>query len=111
MTQVVAAATLELPPLLRRAGLLYHERVLASRNLAAKLQSTAQLVLECLDDLRLAVEASELDVVREFLSSVRRWTADLERECREAKEKNLVRMGLPPSSRCETVESGLNSKR
>ncbi|KAH8061707.1 serine/threonine kinase [Aureococcus anophagefferens] len=48
---------LALPPRLRDAGLDYHERALASRALATKLRGTALLVLEMIDDLKVAVSS------------------------------------------------------
>ncbi|KAK7253476.1 protein serine/threonine kinase [Aureococcus anophagefferens] len=47
-----------LPPRLRDAGLDYHERALASRALATKLRGTALLVLEMIDDLKVARAAA-----------------------------------------------------
>lgn len=89
---LVAAAALQLPPEMRRAGLVYHERVLASRGLAAKLRSTATLVLDTLDDLACAVEEKQPHVARHFLADIKRWTADLGTECAKAKADNLKSM-------------------
>ena len=89
---LVAAASLRLPDEMRRAGLVYHERALASRNLASKLRSTADLVLETLDDLAFAIDAKQAEAARDILRSVRRWTSELTAECTTAKQQNLESM-------------------
>ena len=89
---LVASSALGLPPELRSAGLDYHERALASRALATKLRGTALLVLEMIDDLKVALDARNADAAREVLGAVRRWTADLEKECAAAKKNNLAAM-------------------
>ncbi|KAJ8613532.1 hypothetical protein CTAYLR_002147 [Chrysophaeum taylorii] len=89
---LVAAAALQLPPDMRRAGLVYHERVLASRGLASKLRSTAGLVLETLDDLAFAVDAKEPQAARDILGNIKRWTAELGDDCARAKTDNLASM-------------------
>mmetsp|Transcript_3948 Transcript_3948/g.12126 ORF Transcript_3948/g.12126 Transcript_3948/m.12126 type:complete len:605 (+) Transcript_3948:97-1911(+) len=89
---VVAAAALQMPPEMRRAGLVYHERVLASRGLASKLRSTAALVLETLDDLACAVDDRQPAVARDILANIKRWTSDLGAECAKAKNDNLDSM-------------------
>eukprot|EP00633_Aureoumbra_lagunensis_P000940 CAMPEP_0197292150 /NCGR_PEP_ID=MMETSP0890-20130614/21453_1 /TAXON_ID=44058 ORGANISM="Aureoumbra lagunensis, Strain CCMP1510" /NCGR_SAMPLE_ID=MMETSP0890 /ASSEMBLY_ACC=CAM_ASM_000533 /LENGTH=653 /DNA_ID=CAMNT_0042765819 /DNA_START=122 /DNA_END=2083 /DNA_ORIENTATION=- len=89
---LAAAAALRLPDEMRRAGLVYHERALASRNLATKLRGAAGLVLETLDDLALAVEAKKPEAAADILASVKRWTAELASECATAKTQNLSSM-------------------
>ena len=89
---LVATASLRLPDEMRRAGLVYHERALASRTLASKLRSTANLVLETLDDLALAIDAKQAEAARDILGSVRRWTSELTAECATAKTQNLESM-------------------
>ena len=74
---LVASSALALPPRLRDAGLDYHERALASRALATKLRGTALLVLEMIDDLKVAVDARNADAARAVLLAVRGWTAEL----------------------------------
>lgn len=89
---LVAASALQLPPDMRRAGLVYHERVLASRALASKLRSTAGLVLEALDDLAFAVEHRQPAAAVDILANVKRWSAQLGAECAKAKADNLTSM-------------------
>ncbi|KAH8043485.1 serine/threonine kinase [Aureococcus anophagefferens] len=74
------------------AGLDYHERALASRALATKLRGTALLVLEMIDDLKVAVDARNADAARAVLLAVRGWTAELGRECAASKSENLRAM-------------------
>ena len=89
---LVASSALALPPRLRDAGLDYHERALASRALATKLRGTALLVLEMIDDLKVAVDARNADAARAVLLAVRGWTAELGRECAASKSENLRAM-------------------
>lgn len=104
---LVAAAALQLPKDMRRAGLVYHERVLASRGLASKLRSTAGLVLETLDDLAFAVDEHDPrpQAALDILNNIKRWTSELGAECAVAKNQNLNSMrdlaesaGISPES-------------